>query len=346
MQRWLGDIDETAKLCADGNEYPSEIKHRLIYVIDIEQARNGFPGRAFLRPMVAILRKGGDLGLNANSYTPSNIFKHQPAKHLRPIDHEILAELDTLMRRNASPGRLGLQLNSHPQIARLMPKLLSTGRCRLGGVQGPILQEGMTQNATLRWLRVDGATGRQRLIMDPEPDSDGVIATLDAVLPLAPPYYVDTKTGLVGPLDLGLPPALAARLAEAPEVLPSEATQLTVALDQRVTAIGINAKLPLPEPPQESELRNILPVPRIELCVGEVRIEQQYSWYIKEPQHHGAFKLPLARLAFDYDGEVVPFHDRSETLERLDNDLLILTPRNGLLELNALDRLGDYGLRP
>ena len=346
LRLWLGDIEEAAKTCTDGNEYPPDIKQRLIYVLDIEPTNNGIPGRAVLKPMVATLVKSGNLGRSARPFSTGNIFSYQPAKHLRPIDHEILAELHVMMRRTPRSSDSELALNSQPQTARLMQKILSTGRCRLGSIHGEILHEGPLLNARPRWVRAPGSMSRQRLVIEPEPDADGGVEAFDAVLPLAPPHYVNAKTGHVGPLDLGLPPALAARLAQAPEVASSEAAQLAVALDKRLAENGIEARLPMPEAAQKSEIRDVVPIPRLELSVGEVRIRQRYSWYISEPQHRGAFSLPLARLAFDYGGEIVPFHSGSEVLERLEDDLLVLTPRHGVLELKALDQLGALGLMP
>jgi hypothetical protein len=317
LQRWLGDVDEAAKGQSSGNDYPPEIKQRLIYVIEIEPARNGFPARSRLKPMVSTLGKGGELGPNAKVYAPSNIFNYQPAKHLRPIDHEILSELDFLMRRTGSVGNSELPLTGHPQLPRLLAKILGTGRCRLGSVQGPVLSESPARVARPRWVRGSGPAGRQRLIFEAEPDADGVVEAFDAVLPLAPPYYLDATSGLTGPLETGLPPALAARLAEAPEVSSSEAAQLGAMLGQRIAASGATAFVPLPATPQKAEMRQVRPVPRLELYIGDVRIKHHYSWYIREPQHRGAFKLPLARLAFDYGGEIVPFQARTEVLERL-----------------------------
>ena len=168
---------------------------------------------------------------------------------------------------------------------------------------------------------------------------------LDAVLGLAPPYYVDVTAGLTGPLDLGLPDAIAARLAAAPSVNAAEAAALAVALEHRVKAIGLADRVPLPKPAQKTELRATAPIPRLELLLGPVRIKPQYSWYAREARLHGSFQLPLARLAFDYAGEVVPAHAATQMLERLEGELLILTPRDGKVERAAFERLGTLGLK-
>ena len=145
------------------------------------------------------------------------------------------------------------------------------------------------------------------------------------MLPLSPPFYVAACSGTAGPLDLGLPPALAARLAEAPVVSSSEATQLAALLPKRLAALPGKQHVPLPEVPNKTETRKVAPVPRLELYLGDVRVKHGFSWCVHEQRHAGLFKLPLARLTFDYDGEIVPIHETSEVLERFDDGVLILT---------------------
>lgn len=346
LRLWLGDIDEAISRDAASNDYPPEIRQRLIYVLEVPGPEDTGALWPRLKAMVATLNKTGNLGARSKLYTPSNIKNYQPAKHLRPIDYEILTELDFLMQRFSGGGGSELPLRGNAQIVPLLLKILSTGRCRLGSVQGPALQEGPAMPAHLRWVREDGSAGGQRLIMEAEPDADGVVSEFDAVLPLSPPFYVAASSGTAGPLDLGLPPALAARLAEAPVVSSSEAAQLAALLPKRLAALPAKQHVPLPEVPNKTETRNAAPVPRLELYLGDVRVKHRFSWYVHEQRHAGLFKLPLARLTFDYDGEIVPIHETSEVLERFDDGVLILTPRDTRAELVAHGRLGELHLKP
>jgi len=166
------------------------------------------------------------------------------------------------------------------------------------------------------------------------------------VLPTAPPYYLAADAGLIGPLDLGLPPALAARLAEAPAVTSAEAAQFAALLDQRLAATPARNRVPLPQSPRTTELRAVTPVPRLELYLGDVRLKSQFTWYAQEARHRGTFKLPLARLAFDYAGEIVPFHSSREMLEHFDGDVLVIMPRKTAFELDAHSHLGKLWMKP
>jgi superfamily II DNA or RNA helicase len=346
LRAWLGDIDAAISHGAASNDYPPEIRQRLIYVLEVPRPEDAVTLGPCLKAMVATLNKTGHLGARPRPYLPSNIKNYQPAKHLRPIDYEILTEWDVLMPRFGGRAGSGLPLRANPQIVPLLIKILSTGRCRLGSVHGPALQEGPTIAAQLRWGRQDGSTGDQRLIIEAEPDGDGVISPFDAVLPLSPPFYIAASSGQAGPLDLGLPPALAACLAEAPVVSSSEATQLAALLPKHLAPLPAKQRVPLPDVPDKTETLKVVPVPRLELYLGDVRVKQRLQWYAHEQRHAGVIKLPLARLTFDYDGAIVPIHAATEVLERFDDGVLILTPRDTRAELVAHDRLGELGLKP
>ncbi|HEU0060057.1 MAG TPA: DEAD/DEAH box helicase [Hyphomicrobiaceae bacterium] len=343
LQLWLGELDEACAASPAPNQYPPEIKQRLLYVLDLEPGANGFASRASLTPMVASLLQSGKFG-SSRIYSPSNIYNYQPAKHLRPVDHEILGELDWLLRRTPGTGLGNLPLTANPMVARVLSRILSTGRCRWREVNGPELNAGPVRRARPRWRLDTGA--RQRLVIELEPETVGGPAPpLDAVLGLVPPYYVDVSAGLTGPLDLGLPEAIAARLAVAPSVSAAEAAALAVALEPRVKAMGLTDRVPLPKSALKTEVRTTAPVPRLELLLASVRIKPQYSWCARQARHRGSFQLPLARLAFDYAGEVVPAHAAAQMLERLEGDVLVITPRDGKLECAALERLGALGLK-
>jgi superfamily II DNA or RNA helicase len=343
LQLWLGELDEACGASLAANDYPPEIKQRLLYVLNLEPGRNGFASRASLTPMVARLLRSGKFG-SSRIYSPSNIYNYQPAKHLRPVDHEILGELDWLLRRTPGADLGSLLLTAKPTVARVLSVILSTGRCRWREVNGPELSAGPVRRALAHWQLDTGA--RQRLVIKLEPETaGGPVPPLDAVLGLAPPYYVDVTAGLTGPLDLGLPDAIAARLAAAPSVSAAEAAALAVALEHRVKAIGLADHVPLPKSAQKTEVRATAPVPRLELLLAPVLIKPQYSWYTREARHRGSFQLPLARLAFDYAGEVVPAHAAAQMLERLEGELLVVTPRDGRVERAALERLGTLGLK-
>ena len=345
LRDWLENLDDAIEKNATGDEYPPEVRHRIIYVLKIEPRRGGEAVRAYIVPMTVRLNKNGSFGADTREYTPSNIFNANLPKYLRPIDREILHEMDLVIRTTRQSGNTRLRLSGHPQVTSLLAKILATQRCHLDNVNGSVLRQGPEIAARLNWICEDRADGRQHLEIVPAQSVKYGPAAFDAVLPLSPPFYVQAETGLAGPVQLGLPKAIAARLAAAPGVSPSEAAQLAVLLDKRLSGAGIKDRVPLPDAPSHSETRNATPTPRLELYLGDVRLGTQYSWCIDEPEMRGVFKLPMARLAFDYDGHIVPWEQKSEVLERLEKGLLVLIPRLAATEREALEKLAGLGMR-
>ena len=96
---WLADL-ESAAADEEEDDYPADIKNRLIYVLEAQTASKASAGRATISPMTATLLKAGGFGASPKFYNPNNIYAYQPAKYLRPVDMEILRELAWLARQN------------------------------------------------------------------------------------------------------------------------------------------------------------------------------------------------------------------------------------------------------
>ena len=65
---WLADL-ESAAAGEEEDDYPADIKNRLIYVLDIETAARGGAARATISPMTATLLKAGGFGSSPKSAT-------------------------------------------------------------------------------------------------------------------------------------------------------------------------------------------------------------------------------------------------------------------------------------
>ena len=50
LQLWLNDLAEVSAPGSADNAYPADIKQRLIYVLEVEPGRNGYPSRAYINP--------------------------------------------------------------------------------------------------------------------------------------------------------------------------------------------------------------------------------------------------------------------------------------------------------
>jgi superfamily II DNA or RNA helicase len=341
MLTWLNGVEAAAR-AGGGGGYSAEIKQRLIYVLEVRPEINGGRPGGFISPMTATLLKGGGLGASPRPYNPGNIHNYPPAKYLLPEDLEILREVAWLARFNSNSSAQRICLPSDAAGARLLCKIMATGRCRFGDVQGPVLQEGPQRKASPRWSLQPN--GRQRLLFEAEEGGDER-SPFGAVVPVAPPYYVDAEAGLCGPVACDLPDMVAVRMALAPEVAPAEAAAFAGAFDLRLGAIGLSGRMPLPATPAKTEMRRVKPVPRLHLMLAEARIKPHFVWYHREERHQGQLKLPLARLSFAYDGEIVPIESPDETIQRFAAGELVLMPRDRKAELAAAKRLEKFNLR-
>ncbi len=104
--------------------------------------------------------------------------------------------------------------------------------------------------------------------------------------------------------------------------------------------------LPLPDALDTVEITPVTPVPRLELMVASVRLKSNYFWHLSDAGGRKAFPLPVARLSFDYCGEIVPSTSPMQMLERADGDRMILTPRDMPAEQKASKRLAGLSLKP
>ncbi len=336
LTNWLAGI-ETAAGAKPNDDYPAELKQRLIYVLEM-----GATGQAVISPMVASLLKGGDFGMSPKPYSLANIDTYQPAKHLRALDHEILRELSWILRRARHPQDHRAVLPADPIATHILYKILATGRCRYNSVHGPVLSEGPTRQAVPQWKRT--TSGRQRLTFELT-EAEGEQHVLDAVILLEPPHYVDVAARLVGPLASGLPDRLAMQLVSAPEVTGAEAALFSTALDRRLESAGLTGRVPLPMPAMKTATRRITPTPKLELFLADVKIKQQFVWYHQDDRHRGTFKLPLARLSFDYGGQAVALQTAGNELEVIEQDQLIVIPRDHKAELAAAERASQFALK-
>jgi superfamily II DNA or RNA helicase len=290
--------------------------------------------------------------------------REQRPRFLTEADLAILRDLTWLKRTNQLPSSIDVVLGPDGASRRVLEALLATGRLRHGGLNGPLLRTGEPRRAELHWIKSDG--GKQRLTFLPAHQIEGS-PVFGIVLPLEPPHYVDLEAGQVGAILTELPPQLAIEVARAPVIAPSEAAHVKEVIRQQLVPRSAKSVaepqgssgaeppaehqswepslLPLPEAPDDVEIRLVTPKPRLELLLTQARLKPTHVWYASEERHRGTFPLPIARLSFDYAGDVVPVHAAIETLERVEADRLVLTPRDHKAEALAGERLLKLGLK-
>ncbi len=147
-------------------------------------------------------------------FEPGRVNCLTPARFLQPVDLELLGALDRLPRASGA----GIPLLDGPQSACLLEALLATGRCYLEQAQHQApLGPGPARRIAFHWQMDEFGYQRPAWRITP---------AADLLLPLSPPWYIDSKNAVCGPLESGLPTALAYNLAIHPPVAPEQRDQV------------------------------------------------------------------------------------------------------------------------
>ena len=321
LAAWLDEL-ATASAPEPSNDYPPEIRQRLIYVLDLGKPWQ-MPPRLSLSIYSVRLLKDGRFGAHPNSYSASNAFNQPAAKFLRPIDLFVLQELCRQRALNHGVGG-DYRLEGETGV-QLLGQILETGRCRLETLEGLALREGEARQATARWQT--SVDGRQRPIFE-------VNGMPMASLPLTPPHYLDRETGEIGLIETGLPARVAAAFARAPLVKPSDVPKLIKAVEKALP----DQSLPLPAPLTKTRRKDVQPTPHLHLTVTALDYRQTRYWDMPESD-----MAAIARLSFNYEGAHIGAGDKKRELIQVEDDQIVSIARRSSAETGFRRHLEDLG---
>jgi superfamily II DNA or RNA helicase len=311
---WLAGIESAAR---SADDYPPEIRNRLIYLLTVKRDWGGI-SRFRIAPTVIQLRKDGQPSPSqSRAYDPGTPFNGARAKFLRPADLAILSLLQHFGTRHGGTGTDGRGLIG-AEGADILSRILATGRCRLGAIDGPVLTVGQMRRGTIRW--VVAADGTQR----PEIDvMDGGQAGV-----ITPPWYLDAAGATCGPIDIGMTSTMAGTFLEAPPLTPAEAAVARSRLAASFPASpGTGGALALPsalDPPRQVAGK---PVPRLRLHHRHLQRAPFWSYNRRQDQG-GSDDVPLAGLSFLYEGVEIAADDARPSP--------IVMTESGLVEITRL----------
>lgn len=207
--------------------------------------------------------------------------------------------------------------------------ILATGRCHWQSPSNPPLQLGEQRSGRLHW-QFDGE-GQQRMLCSVDGEGPDVV-----VLNLGRPWYLDLREGLCGPVETGVADRPLRVLLSAPAIPAAVASLVRQRLAQ------INHGLPLPEPLRKRERLEVAPQPVLFLHCPRITVERGLGWK-KETEE---VDLPLARLSFDYAGAQVGWQESRSELNHVQDNRLLVIPRDALAEVQAVERLNQLGMQP
>jgi superfamily II DNA or RNA helicase len=288
-ESWLADLDRAMALSED--QYPPSIRQRLIYALSITDGASGPP---VLELKSVRLLKDDSFSGTVSNYDPQSAFSGTPAKFLRGNDIPILRRLLHLRALYGYAGGRGHSLSGETG-AEVLELVVATGRCRWQSLDGPVMALGEPRRGSIGWTIMDN--GGQKPVVSVEGGGAAVC--------LIPPWYVDDEAAACGPLQIDVPPRVAAMLMQAPMVEPQQVAALRGKLAERLPG---HSQL-LPAEPSPPDIIAGPPTPVLQLTRRTLRPAfTRYSWAAPWPPQD----LQVARLAFAYGPIVLQAHDQRD----------------------------------
>jgi superfamily II DNA or RNA helicase len=313
---WLEDLQRDSK--EETEEFPDDVRHRLLYTLGRDPGRAGVPALS-VQPFNATLRKDGKLS-HIKQY-PAQL-SGSPARFLRPSDRYILSRLG---RRSLNSPLGGQQDDAGDTLRRM----LATGRAYWSKPEGAPLTEGRERAGRIEWELGQDGTQRAILALDP-----GLVAVR-----IPEPWYIDPEGAEMGPVRTDLPIGVVNKLLAAPPIPAEVAARVREEIARRVPSMALPAPNALPDPVR------VPGPPGLHLRLMRGALPNAYQDHTRRHNADGNLQTtPVARLAYYYGDFIVPctdqdvprVHARGGTLYQIDRDLKA--------ERGAVDRLAELGL--
>ncbi len=316
MTRWIDRVSRTTPDEGQADSSDLESRRCLAYVLDSLPTAEG--RIVALRVVSAYrLKKGGYSG--EQPYDASLVTRRLAGRYVTVLDRRVLAQLLALGTK--VPG--GAHHLDPSFAGALLPTLLETGRSHWRSLEGPALRPGDPREAEIFWELDEDGLQRLRIVAGDMPFE---------FLPSEPPFYVDVGRGLVGALRTEVPPAIAARVLDAPALPPEDAERVREGLLDKFAEVG----LPLPLAVEVEEARDVHPWPCLRLLTMNFK-----SWAAGRLGSDEA--IDLARLEFDYATTRVAANDPRRRVAVRAGGVVRRITRDDEFETRAFERLRQLG---
>ncbi|MGY3614739.1 DEAD/DEAH box helicase [Bradyrhizobium sp. USDA 10063] len=310
---WLDTVGTAARR---GDDYPADVPQRLLYCLQSAQDGTRMP---FLAVSLLSLRllKDGKFG---GSIARPNVFDFSPErapKYYRDSDIDIMGELS---KRSGGYGYNGSRTRSH----ELVQRIVATGRAFWRDHKGPPLQWGEQRAGWIEWRQV-GKQGVSPVLTVP-----GAIA-----LNAEPPVYVDEGAGVIGRVEVSLPPRLAYQLLSAPAIPRAQVAEVARRLGERLPELHPGL---LPGTPAAAVKIESDPIPILRLKRGR---EGSNAYYYQDR----ADRVGVAHLSFRYGPVEIEPSERGSPLEAFQAGEVYTITRRRSNEKGARKRLLEFDFR-
>jgi superfamily II DNA or RNA helicase len=315
IQAWLETIGKASR----GDDYPAEVRQRLLYCVQSHAASNQVSHLAVTLLSVR-LRKDDSFSEQAARVNNAFVTADRAPAFYRDCDIEILGGLA------AHHVIFGSGVAFLVRSAALMERIVQTGRAYWRNQNGAPLRWGDARVGHIAWQPVGPRGVGARLIVD------NALA-----LNSEPPVYVDEAPGVIGPLEAGVPARVAQQLLSAPILAASQLGEVSRRLSQRLPSLG--AAL-LPGPPAETIKVAAEPKPVLRL------LRALLSSYYYDDDDPDSASVALVRLGFRYGPIEIDASETQMTVEAFHDGRIHQVKRDRAREKRASKRLSDLKLLP
>lgn len=310
VDSWIDSVGRAAR----SSDYAADESQRLLYCL--HPSDEAMPYLAVSLRSVR-LRKGGDYADNYGSPSPYEFKPERAPKYFRDVDVDIVAEVHSRVSNYYAQG---------PYSEELLRRIVATGRAFWLDHKRAPLSWGEAREGRIEWKPGTGRGVAPHLVVS------GAVA-----LNAEPPVYVEEANGVIGPVQLGLPPRLACQFLAAPSIPRAKLEEVSRRLSQRLPELHHGL---LPVPPATAVLIDEDPRPLLRLKLGHVG--PSYYYYRNKREHTGP--AAVASLGFRYGAFDIDPSQRANRLELFQGGQVYAIARRQGKEKQARKRLSDTGL--
>lgn len=310
---WFGGMEKSDLGHSPALIYPDNVKQRLLYVLEPEP-HSRHVGLHFL---TARILKDGRYG-KTNAYQASNILGHNIPQYILSSDEHILktvandCSLSVSLRNYTLKGEAGLAL---------LRSLLATERCYWRDHTTPALKLAEKCTGDFFWESDQHGAQHLQLALQSSIEKGYVLAT-------SPPWYIDSKNHLAGPVESGQSADVAELLLNVPKLdLECSDEDLEDIAEQLPEGVPVPKRL-------HYQRRSVAPTAAVQLLSEELQLDR--------PQLE---KRHIVALVFDYEGHKLAFGASENSIFRtVSNGVVIDFERDREAEGEAVSCLYDAGL--
>lgn len=284
-----------------------EATHHLVYIINLKL--KGYEHKIAIELALAKLLKRGGYGKKS----VINSISESKKQHFIDDDDDIVAQL--LFKCGVSNWFDILSIRN----SELLERILATGRAFFKeNEQGPI-QLGMQLTGNCQWVLSENGTQSMQIMQDSQ--------IIEPLL-IDECWYFDSNTPVLGRLFTNYPVPQLKHLLDAPPISIEQAELLAKKME------NTHSEFPSPQVFEHKKTLEITPTPVLILDAISDTVRDE-SWLNDQEESNTLF---IAKLSFDYAGSLIASNEKSDSVMRVQDEVLYVYRRDRHFEE---DRFND-----